>query len=97
MEWFWAIYRWFWWRVPSNRKKYRELLGEALRDNKFTFTLRHVTDHDWYEKIREEGGNRYGKDVKDSSLCRLSRDVSSRAVKPHGAVSKLCCESYGRG
>ena len=49
----WAIYKFFWWRWPGNQKRYRELLLRALKEDRFTFAIRHITDGDWVEKIRK--------------------------------------------
>jgi hypothetical protein len=53
MRWFWAVYSFIWWRLPGNRRRYRELLRHALKDDNFTFTIRHITYHYWVEHIRK--------------------------------------------
>jgi len=56
MHWFWAIYRWFWWKIPSNRRRWRGMLIHAIHTNKFSKRLKAVSDKEWIERIEKEAG-----------------------------------------
>lgn len=56
MNWFWAIYRRFWWKIPPNRKRWRGMLLEACLTNTFSRRLKAVSNKEWIERIEKEAG-----------------------------------------
>lgn len=52
---FWSLYRWVWWKIPGNSKRWRGMLLEALRTNTFSQRLKAISDREWIERIEKEG------------------------------------------
>ncbi len=51
---FWRLYSWFWWRSPGHYKRYLEMLRQGLRENKWSNTMKRVSDRKWIERLEKE-------------------------------------------